>query len=76
MGRYEISLHAKSDLGSLAQLPVTVYYDNALSTVITFQGTEGEWVTEKRPLGFVFGLNHYIKLYFGANGLEIDSIRI
>lgn len=76
MGRYDISLHAKSDLGSLAQLPVTVYYDNALSTVITFQGTEGEWITEKRPLGFVFGLNHYIKLYFGANGLEIDSIKI
>ncbi|WFR55733.1 glycoside hydrolase family 3 C-terminal domain-containing protein [Anaerocolumna sp. AGMB13025] len=76
MGRYDISIFAKSDLGSLAQLPVSVYYDNALSTVITFQGTEGEWVTEKRPLGFVFGLNHYMKLYFGANGLEIDSIKI
>lgn len=76
MGIYELSMRMKSDLGSLAQLPVSVYYDNVLKTVITIQGTEGEWVTESRVLGPVFGLNHYIKLYFGANGLSIETVNI
>ena len=75
-GIYDISIKMKSDLGSLAQLPLSVYYDNALKSTITIRGTEGEFVTETRPLGFVFGTNHYIKLYFGANGLEIDKIMI
>ena len=66
----------KSEQGPLAQLPLSVYYDNALKTTITIRGTEGKWVTETRDLGFVFGVNHYIKLYFGANGLEIDKVVI
>lgn len=75
-GIYEISITMKSDLGVLAQLPVSIFYDNGLKATITIQGSEGAWVTETRPLGFVFGLNHYIKLYFGANGLEIDKVVI
>lgn len=75
-GEYDISIKMKSDLGELAQLPLSVYYDNALKYTITFRGTEGEFITETRPLGYVFGNNHYIKLYFGANGLEIDKIMI
>ncbi|WP_195262892.1 glycoside hydrolase family 3 protein [Clostridium sp. 1001275B_160808_H3] len=75
-GIYDISIKMKSDLGPLAQLPLSVYYDNALKSTITIRGTEGEFVTETRTLGFVFGTNHYIKLYFGANGLEIDKIMI
>ncbi|MDV4151167.1 glycoside hydrolase family 3 C-terminal domain-containing protein [Clostridium sp. AL.422] len=75
-GEYNISIKMKCDLGSLAQLPLSVYYDNALKYTITIRGTEGEFVTETRPLGFVFGNNHYIKLYFGANGLEIDKVMI
>ena len=66
----------KSDQGDLAQLPLSVYYDNVLKYTITIRGTEGEFVTETRDLGFVFGNNHYIKLYFGANGLEIDKVMI
>ena len=31
---------------------------------------------DPRDLGFVFGVNHYLKLYFGANGLEIDKVVI
>lgn len=75
-GVYDISIKMKSDLVELAQLPLSVYYDNALKYTITFRGTEGEFITETRSLGYVFGNNHYIKLYFGANGLEIDNIKI
>ena len=76
MGLYDIELKMKSEQGSLSQLPLSIYYDNALKETITIRGTEGKWVTETRELGFVFGVNHYIKLYFGANGLDIDRVVI
>lgn len=75
-GIYDISIKMKSHLGTLAQLPLSVYYDNALKYTITIRGTEGEFITETRSLGFVFGNNHYIKLYFGADGLDIDKVMI
>lgn len=76
IGLYDIELKMKSEQGALAQLPLSIYYDNALKETITIRGTEGKWGTETRELGFVFGVNHYIKLYFGANGLDIDRIVI
>lgn len=75
-GLYDISIKMKSDQGPLAQLPLSIYYDNALKYTITIRGTEGDFVTETRPFGLVFGRNHYIKLYFGANGLDIDKVII
>lgn len=75
-GEYNISIKMKSDQGPLAQLTLSVYYDNALKYTITIRGTEGEVVTETKLLGYVFGNNHYIKLYFGTNGLDIDKVII
>lgn len=74
MGLYDIEITAKSDLNPLAQLPVSVFYDNALKETFSFRGSEGEMITEKRDFGVIFGSTHYIKLYFGAAGLEIDNI--
>ena len=76
MGTYDIEIEMKSDLEDLAQLPVTVYIDNIVKTVISIRGTRGEWIKETRDLGFFFGSNHYLKLYFGANGLELGKIRL
>ena len=76
MGIYNIEVTMKSEQGPLAQLPLSIYYDNVLKHMITVRGTNGKWITEVRELGFVFGTNHYIKLYFGASGLKIDRIVI
>lgn len=76
LGLYDIEVTMKSEQGSLAQLPLSIYYDNALKETITIRGTEGKWTTETRELGFVFGVNHYIKLYFGSDGLDIDRVVI
>lgn len=76
MGTYDIEIEMKSDLEDLAQLPVTVYIDNIVKTMISIRGTKGEWIKETRDLGFFFGPNHYLKLYFGANGLELGKIRL
>lgn len=76
MGTYDIEIEMKSDLEDLAQLPVTVYIDNIVKTMISIRGTKGGWIKETRDLGFFFGPNHYLKLYFGANGLELGKIRL
>lgn len=74
LGVYRLELTAKSDLNPLAQLPVSVYFDNAFKYTVSLRGSEGKWVTEARDFGFIYGPNHYVKLYFGADGLVIDKI--
>lgn len=74
MGEYEMRITAKSGLNPLAQLPVSVYFDNVLKMTISFQGSEGRSVEEIRDFGDIFGRNHYIKLFYGADGLEIERI--
>ena len=64
----------KSDLGELAQLPVSVFLDNIHKMTVSVQGTNGKWVEESRILNMGFGHNHYIKLYYGADNLEIEKI--
>lgn len=76
MGIYQIKIIAKSDLNELAQIPVSVFYDNTLKMTIVFRGSNGIFTTETRDLGMIFGSNHFIKLYYGAAGLDIDSVEI
>ena len=66
----------KSDLGELAQLPVSVFLDNIHKMTVSVQGTNGKWVEESRILNMGFGHNHYIKLYYGADNLEIEKIML
>jgi beta-glucosidase len=73
-GEYSISFILKSELGSLAQLPISVFFDNVFQTTISINGTEGKVIEETRDLCYVFGSNHYVKLYYGANGLEIEQV--
>lgn len=75
-GLYDISIVMKSELGELAQLPLSVYLDNVLKTTISVRGSEGATLTETRDMGMIFGNNHYIKLYFGASGLEVESVKV
>lgn len=76
MGIYSITITMKSHLSPLAQLPISVFYDNSLKAMISIQGTEGKWISETRDLGLVFGHTHFVKLYYGANGIVIDKVEI
>ena len=58
----------------MAQLPVSVFLDNIHKMTISIQGTEGKSITVEREIGMGFGRNHYAKLYYGANGIEISKI--
>ena len=73
-GDFIMKFTFKSDLGELAQLSVSVFLDNIQKMTISVQGTNGKWVEESRILNMGFGHNHYIKLYYGADNLEIREI--
>lgn len=75
-GLYSCTLYLSSELGELAQLPVSIFLDNVLKTTVSIQGTGGEEICEKRELGIIYGNSHYIKMYYGANGLHISKIVI
>ena len=74
MGDFTMKFTLKSDLGELAQLPASVFLDNIHKMTVSVQGTNGKWVEESRILNMGFGHNHYIKLYYGADNLEIEKI--
>lgn len=74
LGEFDIELTLKSDLGSLAQLPITISLDNIIKHVVSFQGTEGKEIVESRPMGYINGKHHYLKLYFGADGTMVEKV--
>ena len=74
MGEFTVKFVLRSELGELAQLPISVFMDNIHKMTVSVQGTNGKWVEEIRPFDMSFGHNHYIKLYYGADNLEIKEI--
>mgnify|MGYP004462758953 CR=1 FL=1 len=76
LGDFNVIFTMKSDLDPLAQLPVSVFLDNIHKMTVSIQGTQGKWIQEKRILNMGFGNNHYIKLYYGADNLQIREIRL
>ena len=76
IGYYAVEFELSSDLEELAQLPISVYLDNQLKQTISIQGTKGRIVTETVDIGVIFGDNDYIKLFYGANGIQIKKLTL
>jgi beta-glucosidase len=76
MGNYEVEIEYSSSLDELAQLPLSVFMDSVLKHTYALQGTKGEKKTAKFDLGGLMGANHYFKLYFGGNGLDLHRFTI
>ena len=74
MGEFTVKFVLRSELGELAQLPISVFMDNIHIMTVSVQVTNGKCVEERRPFDMSFGHNHYIKLYYGADNLEIKEI--
>lgn len=75
-GNYRISFRMKSELNELAQLPFSLYMDNLYRATISFQGSLGKEVERQFDLGWLIGKNHYFKLEFAVNGIEMEQIKI
>lgn len=75
VGGFKVQLTAKSELGELAQIPVTLFYQSTPCAVFTFNGTGGEWSTieKKAILKTKYSL---LRLYFGQNGIVPKEIRL
>lgn len=74
LGYYKAELTAKSDLGELAQIPVTLSFAGTPRGVYTFNGTNGQWVTQTREadLSMKYAI---MRLYFPQNGIEVKQIK-
>ena len=73
MGMCKIAITASSDLGELAQLPVSVFYSGKVYGVYTFNGTGGEPMTIEKDM-FVHSRHAVFKLFTPVNGLKLQSI--
>lgn len=74
LGGYRVELTAKSDLGELAQMPATLFYQSVPMAVFSFNGTKGELDSRIRK---VVLHNKYavLRLYFNQNGLDAKEIK-
>ncbi len=74
VGGYRVELTASSELGELAQIPVTLFYQSTPNAVFTFNGTGGRWhsIEKKTVLKTKYSV---LRLYFGQNGLTPREIR-
>lgn len=72
-GGYRASIKAKSDLGELAQIPVTLQVGGVPMAVFTFNGTGGEWVSIEKKVVFPHKYA-LLRLYFGQSGLDLKEI--
>ncbi len=75
-GDYDIELEIQTDLGPLAQLPISIYVDAELRATMTFRGTEGKAVSDKRFLGTFKATARFVRLHFGAEGIRLKKMII
>ena len=73
---YELEIEYSSENGELAQLPVSVYYNNMYQTTTSVNGTNGQAKTITYPYGPMSGRMFYWKFVFGSDGLTIRKIRM
>ena len=63
-----------STLGSLAQLPISVFLNNTLQQTVTINGTEGKIVEQAVTLAIRQDGEKYMKLYFGESGIDMHRM--
>lgn len=74
-GGYILEFTACSDQGELAQLPVSIFTANIPLGTLTWNGTQGAWVTKRKK--YVATTRYTVlKLYFGQSGLKLRDLKI
>ena len=75
-GFYDVLFYVKSDLDALAQQSISVFFDNVFKCTVSTHGLNGERAILQEKLGFAAGANHFLKLFYGADGLEIEKVEL
>ncbi len=76
MGDYKAVFKMKADAVALAQLPMSVFFNNQFIKTISITGMNKTWITQEVELEVSVALNNFMKLYFGEGGIILDSITI
>ena len=74
-GAFEASLTASSELGELAQLPVTMFFQGIPMASFTFNGTGGKDVTITKEIPLVTRFS-ICRLFVATNGLKLKQIKL
>ena len=74
-GAFEASLTASSELGELAQLPVTMFFQGIPMQSFTFNGTGGKDVTITKEIPLVTRFS-ICRLFVATNGLKLKQIKL
>ncbi|MEE1037918.1 MAG: glycoside hydrolase family 3 C-terminal domain-containing protein [Eubacterium sp.] len=72
--KYDIAVTYRTQSGELAQIPVSVYISNTYQGTHSLRGTNGEVCTYKSHIDGFTGPNHFIKLVYKPNELDLISI--
>jgi len=72
-GGYYLEATAKSDLGELSQVPVTIFVQNTPVAVFTWNGTGGKWTTQQKRF-LMHSKYAVVRLYFGESGVKLQKI--
>lgn len=73
LGKYNVTLTAKSDLSATAQSPVTMFTSGFPAAVFTFNGTNGEWKEIRHTIN-MYSRFVVCRLYFGGSGLTLKKL--
>ena len=74
-GYYELEFTGSSNLGELAQIPMTVYITSIPCAVITWNGTNGEPVTKSCEC-MMYAKNCVFRAHFASGGVAIKSLTV
>lgn len=74
IGHYKIELTGKSDLGELAQMPITVFIQGIVVAAFTWNGTDGKWITITNHV-LLNSKYDIIRFYFGESGIDLKDIK-
>jgi len=73
-GGYYVEMTGKSDLGELAQIPVTIFVQSTPVGVFTWNGTGGKWAVQQKRI-LLHSKYAVVRLYFGENGLQLKKLK-
>ena len=74
-GKYNVVFTARSELNSLAQIPMTIYCSSIPFDVITWNGLEGH--TGSRNIEFrILSRYNVFRIHFGGAGVKLLSIKL
>lgn len=74
-GIIALEFTGSSNLGELAQIPMTLYITSIPVAVITWNGTNGEDVTKTAEC-MMYAHNCVFRVHFGAGGVKIRSLKV